>query len=139
MKTLSVCLICAMLAGCSPSARQVNPSWSQLSEQEQSVLAPLQPEWNRYHPRKKQEFLALVGHWSSLTPAEQTNVQLHLYDWALMEMPARQAARHAFDRIEALPAAARGAALAQLAERDRIREGREPEAGTETPDGPSAP
>ena len=87
-RVLMLGLTLALLA-CSPSGRPVNPHWSQLTEQEQSVLAPLQPEWNRYNPRKKQEFLALVGHWASLTPAEQTNVQLHLYDWALMEMPDR--------------------------------------------------
>ena len=135
-RVLMLGLTLALLA-CSPSGRPVNPHWSQLTEQEQSVLAPLQPEWNRYNPRKKQEFLALVGHWASLTPAEQTNVQLHLYDWALMEMPDRQAARRTFDRIESLPPPARDAALAALSERERVREGREPEAGIETPDGPS--
>jgi len=77
---LGFALALAVTAAFVPTAAQAqitmrSPSWSQLSPQEQNVLAPLAPEWDKLDAQRKTKWRGLAQRYPKMEPVEQQRVQ----------------------------------------------------------------
>ena len=80
-----------------------SPSWSQLSPQEQKVLAPLAPEWDKLEPQSKQKWRGLAQRYPTMAPDEQQRVHQQMQSWAKLSPQERAVAREQYKSIKQLP------------------------------------
>lgn len=116
MNKIDVRLLLAglLLSASQAFASQASPSWDQLDARQQSVLAPLSSEWNRYAPDNKHKLLDIVQYYDKLDSRQQMRVQSKLKDWAGLSQEQRALARTNWQRYQALPAEQRAATLTRL-------------------------
>lgn len=57
-----------VLAGTAPAHAQ---PWSRLSPQEQRILSPLQRDWDRLEPQRKDKWRGLAQRYPQMSPPEQ--------------------------------------------------------------------
>ena len=79
------------------------PTWAELSAEQQTVLAPLSEEWNKFNAQRKRKWLGIANRYPNMKPTEQANVQRRMQRWAKLTPDERRAAREHFKRIEKLP------------------------------------
>jgi hypothetical protein len=70
-----------------------SPSWSQLTPQEQKVLAPLAPEWDKLDAQRKQKWRGLAQRYPKMSPDEQQRIQQQMNTWARLTPQERAVAR----------------------------------------------
>ena len=105
---LGLALGIAVLASLAPPSAHAqitmrSPSWSQLTPQEQKVLAPLAPEWDRLEPQSKQKWRGLAKRYPKMAPDVQQRVQQQMESWAKLTPQERAVAREQYKSIKQLP------------------------------------
>ncbi len=83
---------CASLAAAAAPHKD-NPSWAQLSVQQQEILAPLAGEWDKLEPDRKQKWLGVAERYPKMTPTGQKRVQTRMRKWAGLTPEQREEAR----------------------------------------------
>ena len=76
--------------------------WSQLSNDQRDLLAPLKSQWDRLPPRRQQRLAVHAQDWAQLPPARRQMIGERLQHWAQMSPQQRQAAArgaHAFRKL----------------------------------------
>ena len=81
--------------------------WSQLSTDQQSVLAPLQSQWMQLAPRRQQRLAERSQAWAQLPPERRQMIGERLQRWAQMSPQQRQAAARGAHAFRNLPDADR--------------------------------
>lgn len=81
--------------------------WSQLSNDQQSVLAPLQSQWMQLAPRRQQRLAERSQAWAQLPPERRQMIGERLQRWAQMSPQQRQAAARGAHKFRNLPDADR--------------------------------
>ncbi len=79
------------------------PSWKELSAEQQRVLAPLAGEWNQMEGFRRKKWLGIAQRYSSLTPDEQTRVQRRMTAWAKLTPDERKRARDQYKSLKTAP------------------------------------
>lgn len=82
---------------------QADPSWSTLTPQQRSVLAPLQADWQRLEPQHRAKWLEIAGRFPSMPPNQQQRMQQRMTEWSRMTPDQRGEARANFQRSKELP------------------------------------
>ena len=80
-----------------------NPSWSQLTAEQQKILAPIQGEWNKLEPMRKRKWLGIAQRYPKMKPEEQERLQKRMREWATLTPEQRRAARDKYREFELLP------------------------------------
>lgn len=81
----------------SPPLRQ--PNWSELSSEQQSILAPLANEWAELEGFRRKKWLGIAQRYKEKGPEEQSRIQQRMRDWAKLTPEER---KHARDKYLAL-------------------------------------
>jgi hypothetical protein len=68
-------------------------TWSELSPEQQTALAPLKDDWNNLDPGRKQKWLEVSSRFGSMKPERQERVRERMTDWARMSPNQRTEAR----------------------------------------------
>jgi hypothetical protein len=76
--------------------------WSQLSNDQRSMLAPLQSQWDQLAPRRQQRLAERSQEWSQLPPERRLKISDRLQRWAQMSPEQRQAAARGAHRFRNL-------------------------------------
>lgn len=80
------------------------PSWSELSIEQKTVLAPLVNDWDELEPYRKKKWLGIAQRFGTLAPEEKARVQTRMKEWARLSPAERKAARDSFTSMRKAPA-----------------------------------
>lgn len=84
------------------AAAEKGPTWSSLTEAQRKSLTPLQGEWPRIDADRKQKWLELATRMPTMSPAEQSRVQVRMAEWARLSPVERGRARLQFQESRQL-------------------------------------
>lgn len=79
------------------------PSWSGLSTDERTILAPLSKDWDDMENFRKKKWLGIADRYSRMRPLEQARVQIRMREWAAMTPEQRNKARDSYKEFTQLP------------------------------------
>jgi hypothetical protein len=78
-------------------------TWSELSEQQQTVLMPLSKEWDTLRPWQRAKMLDIAKDYPKMGAKKQARVQKRLSNWSRMTPYEREQARKYHQQFKALP------------------------------------
>lgn len=112
-----------------------NLTWSQLTEQQQTVLKPLAKEWDSLRRWQRAKMLDIAKDFTKMSASQQALVQQRLTQWSRMTPYEREQARKYHQQFEALSAEEQAAIKKQWqayeklpeAERAKLRNGAHPD------------
>jgi hypothetical protein len=84
-------------------AEDAGQPWSKLSAQQQSVLAPLQQDWDKLDPDRRKHWIGLADRYHSLPADRQQRIQQRMHEWASLTPEQRAQAIERYKRIKQLP------------------------------------
>jgi Protein of unknown function (DUF3106) len=84
-----------------------NPAWSQLSPDEQRILAPIETEWDELGPQRKLKWLRIAKRFPTMKAEQQARLQDRMREWVTLSEERRRAARERYREIENLSVAER--------------------------------
>lgn len=79
------------------------PSWSQLSAEQQRILSPLANGWNSMEHYRRQKWLDIASRYPKLGPEEQARMQRRMQTWQSMPPEDREKARSQYKEFKQLP------------------------------------
>ena len=97
---LAVAISAASAAG---SAKK-GPVWAELTVDQQQVLEPLKPHWERLDTDSKKKWVGVARRYPNMTPTGQQRVQTRMEKWVKLTPEQRRAAREQYKSIGKLPA-----------------------------------
>lgn len=105
---LALCLTLACPVRAEPPASALiatppQPSWTQLTGEQRSILAPLAGEWDRMEHFRRKKWLGIALRYPALTPDTQQRLQQRMRTWATMTPEQRQRARDGYREFSQLP------------------------------------
>ncbi|NDU79784.1 MAG: DUF3106 domain-containing protein [Ferrovum sp.] len=77
--------------------------WSQLSPQQQSILAPAHNNWDKMQETQHRRLINAAKHYPELTPTQQARFQKRLPIWIQLPVSDRERARNNFKKYRSLP------------------------------------
>jgi hypothetical protein len=92
----------SILAGAAPPVKK-NPSWSELTPEQQQILAPLAGEWDKLDPVRKKKWLGIAKRYPKMTPIGQKRTQTRMKKWVNLSPEQRREAREKNRRFTKLP------------------------------------
>jgi len=125
-----------------------NPTWGQLTVEQQRILAPIKSEWDDLEPIRKRKWVGIAQRYPKMQAEEQQRVQRRMQEWAGLTPEQRRAVREKYREFELLPQEERQAMREkweqykqELAERERAEKERAAaqEAATATNSGTENP
>ncbi|WP_459948996.1 DUF3106 domain-containing protein [Denitratisoma sp. agr-D3] len=75
-------------------------SWSDLTDNQKQILAPLEKVWDQLEPIHKIKWLRVTDRYPSLRPAEQERLQKQMLDWARLSPEERKQVREKFMNLK---------------------------------------
>lgn len=103
--TLILCL-CAVLTSVpaySASTPKKSLTWSELTQDQRTILAPLSNDWDSLDSPRKKKWIGIAKRYPTMTVAEQEKVQRRMQDWAKLSPEQRRTAREGFKSLSRLP------------------------------------
>ncbi len=97
-------------------------TWEHLSDQQRTILAPLEHEWNQLPGYQRQRLLGTVRWYPKLTPRQQQRYSSRLLQWSELSHEERNLARKRFRALETLPPTQRLAIERRWQQREAINE-----------------
>jgi hypothetical protein len=95
--------LCFALPAFAATAEKKQPDWSQLTSEQQQVLAPLASEWNTFDERRRKKWLLLAKRYPKMKPDEQQRIQTQMKDWAKLTPAQRAIARENYKKLAKQP------------------------------------
>jgi Protein of unknown function (DUF3106) len=86
-----------------------NRAWSQLSPDEQRILAPIETQWDELEPLRKLKWLRIAERFPKMSAEQQARLQDRMREWVTLSEERRSAARERYREIENLSVAERQA------------------------------
>lgn len=78
--------------------KMTKPAWTSLNPAQQQALAPLAGEWDQLELLRKQKWLEIANHFSSMKPDEQQRMQQRMRDWVKLTPEQRRVVRENYAR-----------------------------------------
>lgn len=69
------------------------PSWKELTTDQQRILAPLSGEWDTMEGFRRKKWLGIAQRYQTLSPDEQSRMQRRMTSWAKLTPEERKRAR----------------------------------------------
>lgn len=88
----------------STSPRNEGPSWDALDEDQQTVLAPLEEQWNWLTTQQKNRWTMIADSFDDFSPEEQQRIAEHMKEWAKFSLTDQSQARLNYSNISSLTA-----------------------------------
>jgi len=95
--------LCFALPTFAATAEKKQPDWSQLTIEQQQILAPLAGEWNTLAERPKKKWLLLAKRYPKMKPDQQLRIQTQMKDWAKLTPQQRAIARENYKKLAKQP------------------------------------
>jgi hypothetical protein len=97
----------------SKAATQPKPDWSELTQAQRAVLAPLKDEWGKLDTLRRTKWVKVANNYPKMKPEQQARLQAQMKSWAELTPEQRRVAREKYKSIKKLPPAQREHVKAQ--------------------------
>jgi hypothetical protein len=101
--SLCLALPAAAAQGRSEAKKSFKPEWSELTPEQQKILAPLAPEWGRLDSTRRKKWVEIANRYPKMSRSEQQRLQKRMESWARLTPEQRRAAREKYQRFRQLP------------------------------------
>lgn len=88
----------------SSSPRNEGPSWEALDDDQRTVLAPLEEQWNWLTTQQKSRWTMIADSFDDFSPEEQLRIAEHMKEWAKFSLSDQSQARLNYSNISSLSA-----------------------------------
>ena len=95
--------LCIALSAFAAAPHKIQLDWSQLTPEQQQILAPLASDWNNFDERRRTKWLLLVKRYPQMKPEEQQRLQMQMKDWAKLTPEQRAIARENYKKLAKQP------------------------------------
>ena len=95
--------LCLALSASAVCAAGRAPVWAQLTVDQQTVLRPLQPEWDRLPEVQRQRLLTAAKRYPRMSPQQQQRFSQRLPGWTKLTLEQRNLARKRYAQYASLP------------------------------------
>src|SRR5712671_2873290 len=130
--------LCTSLSVLAATPQKKPPTWGELTQEQQQILAPLEVDWDNLEPDRKRKWIGIAKRYPKMKPDEQARVQRRMQAWAKLTPKERQAARERYKKMENLPPDKKQGLKQQWEEYNRLPEQERLKLGS-TPRKPPAP
>jgi hypothetical protein len=87
------------VAKAAQAPKKVRPTWAELAPQQQEVLAPLKPEWDKLDRDRRLKWIGIAKRYPKMKPEEQAKMQRRMHDWASLTPEQRRQARENYKNM----------------------------------------
>jgi hypothetical protein len=77
--------------------------WSQLTAEQQRILAPLADDWANIEPPRRAKWVDIAKRYPKMTPAQQQRLQSRMKQWASLSPQERTLARERYKKLQQFP------------------------------------
>jgi len=130
--------LCTSLSVLAATPQKKPPTWGELTQEQQQILAPLAGDWDNLEPVRKRNWIGIAKRYPKMKPDEQARVQRRMQAWVKLTPKERQAARERYKKMEKLPPEKKQGLKQQWEEYNRLPEQERRKLGS-TPRKPAAP
>ena len=130
--------LCTSLSVLAATAQKKPPTWGELTQEQQQILAPLAVDWDNLEPARKRKWIGIAKRYPKMKPDEQVRAQRRMQAWVKLTPKERQAARERYKKLEKLPPDKKQGLKQQWEEYNRLPEQERRKLGS-TPRKPAAP
>jgi len=95
--------LCIALSAFAAAADKKQPDWSQLTPEQQQILAPLASDWNNFDDRMRKKWLLTAKRYPKMTPEKQQRLLTQMKDWAKLTPEQRTVARENYKKLAKQP------------------------------------
>lgn len=111
VKALAALVVCSCLAFPATAAQNpsdarskpAKPGWTELTQAQQTVLAPLRADWEQLDTTRRKKWVAIADRYPTMKPAQQQRLQKRMQEWAQLTPEERRAAREKYKTLKKLP------------------------------------
>jgi hypothetical protein len=101
---VSVLWLCVAVSTIVAAADKKPPySWSQLTSDQQQILAPLANDWGTLDEGRRKKWLLLAKRYPKMRPDEQLRLQTQMKDWVELTPEQRRIARENYKKLAKQP------------------------------------
>ncbi len=79
------------------------PSWKELSVEQQRILAPLSRDWDQMEHYRRKKWLGIAARYPKMNPEAQQRIQKRMQQWAAMSPEQRAKVRNDYKAFKQLP------------------------------------
>ena len=108
--------LCTSLSVLAATPQKKPPTWGELTQEQQQILAPLAGDWDNLEPARKRNWIGIAKRYPKMKPDEQVRAQRRMQAWAKLTPEQRRQARENYKRIAKVPPEERGKLGEQWAE-----------------------
>jgi hypothetical protein len=130
--------LCIALSAFAVTADKKQPDWSQLTPEQQQILAPLSGDWGNFDERRRKKWLLLAKRYPKMKPEEQQRLQTQIKDWAKLTPEQRRIARENYKKLAKQPPEKREAVKQKWQEHQRQALSKNPPPAPAAPSGDKA-
>ena len=139
--------LCLALSAFGATSEKKQPDWSQLTPEQQHILAPLASDWNNFDNTRRKKWLLLAKRYPKMKPEQQQRLQTQMQAWARLTPAQRQIARENYKKLAKQPPEKREVVKQKWRERQKLKQaapnqaapGSTAPAAAATPPAPAAP
>ena len=95
--------LCIALFNFAAAAEKKQPDWSQLTPEQQTILAPLASDWNSFDNKRRKKWLLTAKRYPKMKPQQQQRLQTQMQDWAKLTPEQRSIARENYKKLAKQP------------------------------------
>jgi len=99
----ALALICGLLLASATFAalpELAQPSWSELTERQREILAPLAGDWGEMEAFRRKKWLGIAERFPAMSPQEQERIRQRMHEWAALSPEERQQAREKYRTLQ---------------------------------------
>jgi hypothetical protein len=133
--TLGLCIALSAFGATTPKKQ---PDWSQLTPEQQQVLAPLASDWNNFGDLQRKKWLLTAKRYPKLKPEQQLRLQTQMRRWAELTPEQRRIARENYKKLAKQPPEKREAVKRKWQEHQQQKQAL-PNSAPPSPAAPGAP
>jgi hypothetical protein len=101
--TLGLCIALSAPSAFAAAPDKKQPDWSQLTPEQQQILAPLASDWNKLDDRPRKKWLLTAKRYPKMKPEQQQRLQTQMKDWAKLTPEQRTIARENYKKLAKQP------------------------------------
>jgi len=91
--------LCVALSTLASAAEKRQPDWSQLTPEQQQILAPLASDWNNFDATRRRKWLLTAKRYPMMKPEQQQRLQAKMRRWAELTPEQRRIARENYRKL----------------------------------------
>src|SRR5665647_208998 len=136
--TLGLCIALSVFSAFAATAEKKPPDWSQLTPEQQQILAPLAGDWNNLDERPRKKWLLTAKRYPKMKPEQQQRLQAQMRHWAELTPEQRRIARENYKKLAKQPPEKREVVKQKWQEHQKLKQAVSKEAPPAT-SAPAAP